>query len=469
MKAFMTDDFLLSTDTAKELFSACREEPIFDWHCHLPPKEIYENRQPADIAELWLGGDHYKWRAMRSCGIDEEYITGAASNHDKFIRWAQVMDECIGNPLYHWTHLELQRYFDIYTHLSPRTAEAIWEQANAKIKEGGFTPRELMERSNVRCVFTTDDPADSLEYHKLIAADPSFKIRVSPAFRPDKALNVEKPTFPAWLQALEAAVGRSIGTFAELKTALLERMDYFDSLGCRASDQALTYVPCVEATDAELQTIFEKGKNGEAVGATDADKYKTALLRFLAENYHDKGWRMEIHIGALRDNNTAMFRKIGADTGFDSINDRGIAEGLSRFMDSLAVNGRLPGTILFTLNPKDNFVLGAMLGNFQSSEAPSKIQFGTAWWFNDNIDGMRAQMRALANLGMLGRFIGMITDSRSFLSYPRHEYFRRILCGLIGEYVENGEYPADMELLSRIVKNISFNNAAEYFGIQEKS
>ena len=465
MKAFMDKDFLLSTDTAKGLYAACADMPVFDWHCHLSPKEIYENRQPADIAELWLSGDHYKWRAMRSCGIPEEFITGSASNHDKFIKWAQVMDAGIGNPLYHWTHLELQRYFDIYTPFSPRTAEAIWQEANAKIAAGGFTPRELMERSNVFCVFTTDDPVDDLRYHKLIAQDASFKTKIAPAFRPDKALYIDQPTFPAWLDALSAAAGRRITTFEDLKAALKERMDFFETMGCRATDHALPYVPCAEASDYDLQAIFSRGRHGESVSAREADMYRTALLRFLAEQYHDKGWRMEIHIGAMRNNNTAMFRAIGPDTGFDSIDDREIARGLSRFLDSLAVNGKLPGTILFTLNPKDNYVLGAMTGNFQTEEAASKVQLGTAWWFNDNIDGMRAQMRALANLGMLGKFIGMITDSRSFLSYPRHEYFRRILCDLIGDIVENGEYPADMALLSETVRNISFTNAKNYFGV----
>lgn len=465
MKNFMDDDFLLSTDTAKKLYDICKDTPIFDWHCHLSPKEIYENKQPEDITELWLSGDHYKWRGMRSCGIEEKYITGDASNREKFLKWSEVMNYCIGNPLYHWTHLELQRYFGIDTPLSPKTAEAIWNEANAKIKSGGFRPKELIERSNVVCVCTTDDPADSLEYHKLIAEDKSFKCRVIPAFRPDKALNIEAPSFVPWLESLEKTCGVKIDTYSKLRDALKGRIDFFKEMGCRATDHALVYVPCSRASEKELEAIFAKGRNGEGLTAEEADKYRTELLRFLAKEYYKNGWVMEIHIGAIRNNNTLMFKRIGADTGYDSIGDSEIALRLSAFLDSLACEESLPKTVLFTLNPKDNYVLGAMLGNFQNEEAPSKLQFGSAWWFNDNIDGMRRQMKALGNLGMLGKFVGMVTDSRSFLSYPRHEYFRRIMCDLIGDTVENGEYPDDEDVLAETVKNISFYNAKEYFGI----
>lgn len=465
MKKFMGEDFLLTTETSKKLFDACRNMPIFDWHCHLSPKEIYENEQPADIAELWLAGDHYKWRGMRSCGIDERYITGDASNYEKFLKWSEVMDYCIGNPLYHWTHLELQRYFGINTPLSPKTADKIWNEANEKIRQGGFRPRQLIERSNVVCVCTTDDPADTLEYHKLIAADKDFKCKVIPAFRPDKALGIDLPTFAPWLSSLEKTSGEKIDSYKKLKEVLRQRIDFFKEMGCRATDHALSYIPCVRATDDELEEIFLKAGNGENLTVCEADKYKTELLRFFAKEYYKNGWAMEIHIGAMRNNNTLMFNKLGPDAGYDSIDDREIAVGLSRFLDSLAEEESLPRTILFTLNPKDNYVLGSMLGNFQNSDAPSKIQFGSAWWFNDNIDGMRQQMKALANLGMLGKFVGMVTDSRSFLSYPRHEYFRRIMCELIGETVENGEYPYDEEVLTKMVCDISFNNAKEYFGI----
>ncbi len=467
MRKFMDKDFLLTTKTAKEIYKKGAEKtPIFDWHCHLSPKEIYENNPPKDIAELWLGGDHYKWRAMRSCGVPEEYITGRKSGYEKFKKWAEVVPYLIGNPLYHWTHLELQRYFGIYEPLSVETAQAIWNKCNEQIKNGGFTPRELIEKSNVACVCTTDDPADSLEYHKKLKKDKSFKCKVLPAFRPDKALGIEKADFIPWLASMEKTAGREISSFAQLKEVLSQRIDFFDEMGCRASDHALTYVPYAVSNSRELELIFKKGVNGKPLSDEELDKYKTALLGFLGEKYAEKGWVMELHIGALRNNNTRMYQKLGADTGFDSVDDREIALGLSRFLDSLAKIGKLPKTVLFTLNPKDNVVLATMLGNFQSDEVASKIQFGSAWWFNDNYDGMRRQMTDLANLGALSKFVGMITDSRSFLSYPRHEYFRRILCELIGDWVEDGKYPEDIKFLSRIVEDISFNNAKNYFDLK---
>lgn len=463
----MDKDFLLTTKTAKEIYKRGAEKtPIFDWHCHLSPKEIYENKKPRDIAQLWLGGDHYKWRAMRSYGIPEDYITGRKSGHEKFLKFAEIMPYCIGNPLYHWTHLELQRYFGIYEPLSPATAEVIWSKCNAQIKAGGFTPRELIEKSNVVCVCTTDDPADTLEYHEKLAKDKTFKCKVYPAFRPDKALNIDRPTFIPWVAAMEKAVGREIESFADLKQALKERIEFFDKMGCRASDHSLAYVPCEASNSRELEAIFKKAVGGKALTELEMDKYRTALMQFFGEEYYNHGWVMELHLGALRNNNTRMFQKLGADTGFDSINDYEIARGLSHFMDSLEVKGKLPKTVLFTLNPKDNFVLGTMLGNFQSSEAASKIQFGSAWWFNDNYDGMRQQLSTLANLGVLGKFVGMITDSRSFLSYPRHEYFRRILCEMIGDLVEEGKYPEDIKFLSQLVEDISFNNSKEYFNLK---
>ena len=465
MKQFMGKDFLLDNPAAIELFEAANEMPIFDWHCHLSPKEIYENKQPSDIAWLMLGGDHYKWRAMRSFGIDEKYITGDASWHDKFVAFATMLAYAPGNPLYHWTHLELQRYFGIDTPLSAKTAEEIWEKANAQIAAGGFTPRELIAKSNVSCVFTTDDPADSLEYHVLLAKDETFKTKVIPAFRPDKALGIELPAFIPWLAGLEERVGRKIESYAALEEALLERIEAFAAMGCKGSDHAFTYVPYAEAAPDELEAIFQKGRQGGEFTTHELDAYRTALLRTLAKEYARRGWAMELHMGPMRNNNTLMFNKIGPDTGFDSIDDKEIAQPLSRFLDSLAKEELLPKTILFTLNPKDNYVLGSMLGNFQSDEIGSKVQFGTAWWFNDNIDGMREQIKALGNLGVIGKFIGMVTDSRSFLSYPRHEYFRRIVCEFLGNLVESGQYPADMETLEAMVKAISFGNAAAYFGL----
>lgn len=465
MKKFMDKDFLLSTETAKKLYAACENTPIFDWHCHLQPKEIYENKEPADIAYLWLAGDHYKWRGMRSCGISEEYITGDKSPYEKFKAWAHAMPNLIGNPLYHWTHLELQRYFDIYEPLSPATCDEIWEKANAKIKAGGFTPRELIEKSNVAFVCTTDDAADTLEYHKLLAEDKSFKCKVLPAFRPDKALGIELDGYNDWVKALENVYGKAVPSFTELKTALLSRIEFFAEMGCRASDHAFTYAPYKRADEDELNVIFSKRLSGECLSTEEIDKYKTELMLFLANEYAKLGWGMEIHIGAMRNNNGVMFKKLGPDTGYDSVADYEIAVNLSRLLDAMNTEYRLPKTVLFTLNPKDNYVLGTMLGNFQSDEAESKIQFGSAWWFNDNYDGMRTQMQTLMNLGVISKFVGMITDSRSFLSYPRHEYFRRILCELLGDLVEEGKYPDDIEFLSKVVQDISFNNAVKYFGV----
>lgn len=466
MKKFMENDFLLENETALLLFKEADKMPIFDWHCHLSPKEIHENKQPENLAQLWLAGDHYKWRAMRSFGIEEKYITGDASDFEKFKAWATVMPSLIGNPLYHWTHLELQRYFSIYKTLSEETAEIIWEKANKRIAKGGFRPQELIASSNVTCLCTTDDAADSLEYHKLIAENKNFKCRVLPAFRPDKALNIDLNGYTDWLKQLEKACGRKIESYEELKKALKERINLFEEMGCRASDHAFTKVPFKRAGESELNETFKKVLSGTKISADEAEKYKTELMIFFAAEYSKRGWGCEIHIGAMRNNNTAMFNQLGPDTGFDSIADYEVAFNLSRLLDSMNQQNGLPKTLLFTLNPKDNYVLGTMLGNFQSSQAASKIQFGSAWWFNDNIDGMREQMKTLANTGVLAKFVGMVTDSRSFLSYPRHEYFRRILCGMIGDLVESGLYPRDMKVLTKIVEDISYNNATEYFGVK---
>lgn len=466
MKDFMDGDFLLNNPSAARLYhEAAAKMPIIDWHCHLSPQEIYENRQPANITELWLAGDHYKWRAMRSFGIAEEYITGSASDFEKFKAWAKAMPYLIGNPLYHWTHLELQRYFDIYETLSEKTAEDIWQRANAKISAGAFRPRDLIVNSGVTHVFTTDDSADSLEYHELLAKEDSFACKVLPAFRPDKALAIDLPSYLDWLAALEARVGRKIESYAALVEELKGRIEFFAKMGCRASDHAFAYVPYERANREELEAIFRKVLSGEGLTVKEADKYKTELMRVFAKEYARLGWGMEIHIGAMRNNNGLMFKRLGPDAGYDSMADHEIAHKLSRFLDSLALESALPKTVLFTLNPKDNYVLGTMLGNFQNDEASSKIQLGTAWWFNDNLDGMREQMKTLANTGVFGKFIGMVTDSRSLLSYPRHEYFRRIMCAFIGDMVNEGLYPADWEILEKIVKDISYKNAIEYFGL----
>ena len=463
MKKFMGTDFLLNNEVEKELFELfAKDKPIFDWHCHLSAKEIFENKAPKDLCELWLSGDHYKWRAMRSAGIEEKFITGDAEPFEKFAAYAKTLSLAVGNPLYHWSHLELQRYFGIDTPLSPDTAKEIWDKTQEKINGGGFTPRELISASNVFALCTTDDPADSLEYHqKLLGENLSFC--VYPAFRPDKVINIETHNFPEYLSLLSKVAEIEINTFSDLKKALSKRMDFFRSLGSVASDQSVATLPYAPAPDSEIEIIFEKAKSGTELSVEELDKYKFAVLCFLGKEYAKKGFAMELHLGALRNNNFRAFSSLGADSGFDSIDDQKQAQGLSRFLDTLDKEELLPKTILFTLNPKDNFVLGSMIGNFQSPEAKSKIQFGSAWWFNDNIDGMTAQLKALANLGVLGCFVGMVTDSRSFLSYPRHEYFRRILCHIIGSWVNDGLYPFDEKALKRIIGGICFDNAREYF------
>mgnify|MGYP003896853389 FL=1 len=463
----MDENFLLSNTTAQELFHEYAEKmPIYDYHCHLNPKEIYENKRFKNITEVWLYGDHYKWRAMRSDGIDERYITGNASDYEKFKAWAKVIPYTIGNPLYHWTHLELQRYFGIYDLLSEDTADAIWEKTNSMLNGEGFAVRDLIKKSNVKVICTTDDPTDSLEYHKKIAELDDFDVKVLPTFRPDKGLHINLKGFSEWVQKLGEVCGKTIHTYEEFLSALEGRVNYFHAVGCRISDHAFDYVPYAEVTLKEVSGIFEKGMKSQPITQLEEEQYKCYTLRFLGQLYSKLGWTMQLHIGAMRNNNTRMFHQLGPDTGFDSINDLSIAYPLSRFLDSLEIQSSLPKTILYTLNPKDNYVLGTMLGNFQGDGIPGKIQFGSAWWFNDQRDGMMEQMKALANLGLLSRFVGMLTDSRSFLSYPRHEYFRRILCNLIGEWVENGEFPKDMKLLGEIVQGICFNNAKQYFGIE---
>lgn len=402
--SFINDDFMLKNETAKEIYNAVKDLPIIDYHCHLVPKMIADNHKFKNAYELFLGGDHYKWRQMRTFGIDEEYITGSAPDYEKFKAFARVMTYLIGNPLFHWTHLELKRYFDIDEILSEDTCDMIWNKCNEMLSGDDFSAQSLIKRSNVEVVCTTDNPYDNLEYHKQLKG---FSTKVLPAFRPD---------------------------LKEIKSDITERMDFFAENGCKLSDHAI---------DEMNDDIIEK-------------------IVFLGEEYAKRGWTMQLHIGALRNNNTRMFNKMGPDVGFDSINDFEVAEGLSKILDTLEQKDMLPKTVLYCLNPKDNYVLGTMLGNFQKGPVKSKIQFGSGWWFNDNRDGMEEQMKALANLGMLPCFIGMLTDSRSFVSYPRHEYFRRILCNLLGKWVEEGEYPRDMERLKKIAADICYYNVKNY-------
>ncbi len=467
MKKFMDENFLLQTQTAVKLYHEyAKDMPIFDYHCHLSPKEIADNKKYRNITEIWLGGDHYKWRAIRGNGIDEKYITGDADDKEKFLAWAKTIPACIGNPLYHWTHLELKRYFAIDDLLSPETAESIWKRCNEMLQEDDFTARGLIKRSNVKVICTTDDPVDSLEYHKAIAEDKDFDVKVLPAFRPDKCIKIEKDGFVEWIRKLEEVTGCSIGNFDDLKKALISRLEFFHAAGCRISDHGMEPFVYAEGTEEEASEALKSALAGKELSASEIDKYKTQVLLFLGRQYARLGWAMQLHMGVLRNNNTRMMKLIGPDTGFDSIGDWNPAEPLSKFLDKLEQTEELPKTILYSINPKDNEVLAAIAGCFQGGGIPGKIQWGSAWWFNDQKDGMERQMITLANIGLLSRFVGMLTDSRSFLSYTRHEYFRRILCNIIGNWVENGEAPDDMDLLGKMVQDICYNNAANYFGIE---
>ncbi len=469
MKTFMDDDFLLSTETAQRLFHKyAKKMPIVDYHCHIDPQEIAEDRQFSNITQVWLGGDHYKWRQMRSDGVDEYYITGGASDWEKFQKWAETLEKLIGNPLYHWSHMELSRYFGYHGYLNRENAKEVWELCNEKLKTPEMSVRGLIKQSGVRLICTTDDPVDSLKWHTQIKEDEAFDVTVLPAWRPDKATNIEAAIFPEYIKQLSLASGKEIKTFEDLKSAILCRMGYFSERGCRVSDHGLDYVMCVPASGEEIEGIFQKGLAKEPLSFAEIAKYKTAFLTFLGREYHRLGWVMQLHYGCKRDNNSRMFKQLGPDTGYDSISNYAPAGQLADFLDSLASPGQLPKTILYSLNPSDNAVIGTIMGCFQDSSAVGKIQQGSAWWFNDNKEGMIQQLTSLANLGILSNFVGMLTDSRSFLSYTRHEYFRRILCELIGGWVEGGEYPDDEAALERIVKGICYDNAINYFGFSVK-
>ena len=464
MKAFMDENFLLSNKMAETLYHGyAKDMPIIDYHCHLNPKEIADDKKYRNITELWLGGDHYKWRAMRSNGVEERYITGDAADKEKFLKWAQTIPCCIGNPLYHWAHLELKRYFGIDKLLSPDTAEEIWERCNGMLASGHLTARDLILRSKVKVICTTDDPADTLEYHRTIANDKTFDVKVLPAFRPDKAINIDKDGFAEYLAKLEKAANLSIKNFEDLKKALTARIKFFHDAGCRVSDHALEPVVYCEGSEEEATKTLEMVLGGQALTEIEIKKYKTQVFLFVGREYAKRNWAMQMHMGTIRNTNSRMMRKLGPDTGFDTVGDYTFAEALANVLNALDKTDELPKTILYCLNPRDNEVLGTIIGCFQGGGIPGKLQFGSGWWFNDQKDGMIRQMTALANLGLLSRFVGMLTDSRSFTSYTRHEYFRRILCNLIGEWVENGEAPDDIKLLGGMVEDICYNNAAEYF------
>ena len=470
MKQFMDDNFLLQTEAAQQLYHNYAENmPILDYHCHINPQEIYEDRQFENITQVWLGGDHYKWRFMRSCGVDEKYITGDASDKEKFLKWAEVLGKAIGNPLFHWSHLELKKYFGYNGVLNKKTVEEVWELCNKKLAEPSMTVRNIIKQSNVTLICTTDDPVDSLEWHKKLAEDNSFDVQVLPAWRPDKAMNIEKVTYLDYMAQLEAASGMKIATFADLKKALCNRMDFFASMGCNVSDHALEYVMYAPATEDEIEAIFAKRLAGNGVSREEELKFKTAFMIFVGNEYARRDWVMQLHYGCKRDNNTPMFDRLGPDTGYDCINNYAPSSEMADYLNALNQNGNLPKTIIYSLNPNDNQAIGTILGCFQDSTAVAKIQQGSAWWFNDHKVGMQDQMTSLANLGNLSGFVGMLTDSRSFLSYTRHDYFRRILCNLIGGWVDNGEFPADYDTLEEIVKGICYNNAVAYFGFDLKT
>ena len=464
MKPFMDDDFLLQTETAKRLYHEhASKMPIFDYHCHISPQEIAEDRRFNNLAEIWLHGDHYKWRAMRTNGVDEKYCTGNASDWEKFQKWAETAPYAMRNPLYHWTHLELRNPFGITTQLNPASAREIWDTCNSLLNTKEFSCRGIIRKANVKVICTTDDPVDSLEYHRSIK-ESGFEVKVIPAWRPDKAMAIEDPkVFNAYVSLLEAASGISIGSFDQFMEAIEKRHHFFHENGCRLSDHGLETIYAEDYTVAEIKVIFDHVRSGKTPSPAELLKFKSAMLYEFAVMDHKRNWTQQYHLGAMRNNNTRMFEIVGADKGFDSIGDYPAATALSKFMNRLDYNHKLTRTILYNLNPGDNAMMATMIGNFQDGTEAGKIQWGSGWWFLDQKDGMINQINALSNLGLLSRFIGMLTDSRSFLSYSRHEYFRRILCNLIGNDVENGEIPADMEFLGQMIENISYNNAEKYF------
>lgn len=462
MKKFLTNDFLLNTEYAKILYhNYAKDMPIFDWHCHLEAEEIYKNEKINSITKAWLGGDHYKWRVMRAVGIDEDLITGNASDLDKFKSYAATMPNLIGNPIYHWTHLELKKYFDIDYCLEPDTAEEIFNITNEKLTQDDFRPRELIKMSNVAAVCTTNDPIDDLHYHDLLAEDESFQTKVKPAFRPDKAISIEKDSYISYIKELSEVAGVEINSFDTLKEALEKRMNFFKEKGCEASDQAFKYIPFEKISDKEVNEIIKKKLNGEKLEIREEDAYKTALMIWLGSKYNELNWAMELHIGVIRDNSTKLYNKLGNDVGADATNDEPWAENLANLLNIIEQKGAIPRTIIFPLNPAEFYPASTIAGSFNrgNDENVLTAQIGPSWWHIDHKEGMLDQMKIMSATSAFAKSIGMITDSRSFLSYPRHEYFRRLLCRFIGEIIADGEYPWDEEFLGNMVKDICFNNA----------
>ena len=468
MKPFLSEDFLLQTQTAKALYHQyAKDMPIYDYHCHLPVCDIAENKKFENLTQIWLYGDHYKWRAMRANGVAEDFITGNRSDFEKFQAWAATVPKTIGNPLYQWTHLELKRYFGIEGRLlNENTAKDIYDECTKILQTDAFSSQGILQKMDIRLICTTDDPLDNLEYHQQLRNEQKFPVRVLPAFRPDKAMAVESPEpFNDWVNQLEGAADTKIIDYETYMQALRQRHDFFHKTGCRLSDHGVERPFAEDYTDAQIRRIFEKARSGKMLEESEIRQFKSAMLIELAIMDAEKSWTQQFHLGALRNVNTRAMQQLGPDTGFDTIGDFEVGQPLARFLDRLENQNKLAKTILYVVNPRNNELIAAMIGNFQDGSIPGKIQFGSAWWYNDQKDGMEHQITALANIGLLSRFVGMLTDSRSFLSYPRHEYFRRVLCNLLGRDVENGELPDDPELIGSMIKDICYNNAVSYFEI----
>lgn len=470
MKNFLDENFLLHTKAAQQLYhDYAKEMPIIDYHCHLSPQQIAADHQFGNLTQVWLYGDHYKWRAMRTNGVDESYCTGDQPDYEKFLKWAETVPYTLRNPLYHWTHLELQRYFDVHDILSTRTAKKIYEVCSDKLQGASYSVRNLLRKMNVMAVCTTDDPVDSLEHHLKLKQD-GFEIPILPAFRPDGAMNVDNPDlFNAYIRRLEAATNVAISNFNDYLFALQNRHDFFASMGCTVSDHGLEEIYSEEFTGWEVEAVFNKVRAGKVLNDVERRKFKSAMLVHFAEWDWEKGWVQQFHLGALRNNNSRMLQRLGPDTGWDSMGDFSQGRALARFLDRLDKDDKLAKTILYNLNPADNELMATMIGNFNDGSVAGKVQYGSAWWFMDQKDGMVRQINALSNMGMLSKFVGMLTDSRSFLSFPRHEYFRRILCNLFGEEITNGELPNDMEWIGKVVRDICYYNAKQYFNFQPAS
>ncbi|MDD4368675.1 MAG: glucuronate isomerase [Oscillospiraceae bacterium] len=466
MKTFIGDGFLLDSELAARLYEKhAALQPIVDFHCHIDPQQIYEDYRFKDLAEAWLGGDHYKWRLMRTCGVPERLITGDATGWEKFLAFATIMPECIGNPVHQWAHLELKRYFDCDLVLSEATAKAIWEQCNQKLQsDPDLSVRGIIRRSKVSVIVTTDDPADTLEWHRLLAQDSSFRTAVHPAWRPDKAMNLDKPGYKAYIDRLAASADYPVRHYQDLLTALQRRLDVFDNSGCRASDHGIGAVQKVSLTPDQLEAVFTRALSGESVSPAEASGFRYALLSFLGREYARRGWVMELHYGALRNGSTVNFQKLGPDTGYDSIAPTAGISGIAELLDDLQQSASLPKTLIFSLNPNDNMAINTLAGSFQAEGVRGLVQQGAAWWFNDSKSGILDQLTAYCNASPIGNFLGMLTDSRSFLSYTRHEYFRRLFCSFLAGYVERGEAPRDEAQLGRLVENVCCHNAENYFG-----